>query len=446
MAAPSSRGRGRGLRVALALISWLAFAERAHGFELRVWPLGEIARSEGATHTRLLGPFLEWRREGERRALAIRPLLTYATDSKLGESSGSFLYPLTSWSSAADEFSLRFLGVGSYVWRREPPVDRPYRRELTIVPFVFFRSGDAGTSFSLLPFYGNVEHLLGYERVRMVLFPLYLRLEEPRWRKTWLPFPFFSKVGGAAGEGTRLWPIYGHTRLGTDYEATYVAWPLYVRAAAHPGRADQMTSRISWPLFSTIDSPQLESRSYGFLPLVFLPLYTHTIDRTTNSEITGFPWPAWMHQDDLTTGARRSTRYTPIYERRETENLVSTFYGWPFYRHREGRGDDAGYERTDVLFVLYRDQVEGEAATRLHSRALLPLWISRDGVDSGDAQALTLLDGVFPKNETLRESWAPLYRLYGTERHGDETRHDVLWRMWVWGGGKLRAPWYLSTE
>ena len=278
----------------------------------------------------------------------------------------------------------------------------------------------------------------------MFLFPLYLRLEEPMWRRTWLPFPFFSKVGGAAGEGTRLWPVYGHTRLGSQYDATYVGWPFYIRTVAHLGQPDETTSRISWPFFSTIDSPSLVSRSYAFLLL--LPLYTHTIDRATNSEITGFPWPFWTTQNDLTTGERRSTRYTPIYELRQTETLTSTFYFWPFYRRREGRGDDAGYRRTDVLFVLYRDQDEGDGRQRSHTRALLPLWISRDGADEGDAQALTLLDGVFPKNETLKASWAPLYRLYGTERHGEATTHDVLWRMWVWGDGKLHPPWYLSRE
>lgn len=440
--ANSRAARALGLAAALALL----LAARSEAFELRAWPLGEIERTASSTHTRLLGPLVEWQRSAQRRSLAIRPLLTYDDDPAQRVSRGSFLYPLASWTRSPDGTSVRFLGLGSYVSRASPPHDRPYGRELTIFPFVFYRSGESGTSFSLVPLYANVENVLGYRRLRMVLFPLYLRLEEPMWRRTWLPFPFFSRVGGPAGEGTRVWPIYGHTRLGSQYESSYLGWPFSIRAVAHPGHPDQATTRIAWPFFSAVDSPSVQSRSYAFLPLVVLPLYTHTIDRTTNSEITGFPWPVWMTQDDLTSGERRSTRYTPIYERRVTGTMTSIFYAWPFYRRREGRGDDAGYRRTDVLFVLYRDQIEGEGDRREQTRVLLPFWIARDGRDDGDAQALALLDGVFPKNETLRTSWAPLYRLYGSERHGDETRHDLLWRFVVWGGGKLRPPWYLSRD
>ena len=69
----------------------------------------------------------------------------------------------------------------------------------------------------------------------------------------------------------------------------------------------------------------------------------------------------------------------------------------------------------------------------------MPLWISRT---PGDSQALTLLDGILPKNETLQRAYAPLYRLYGT----NAGRSDLLWGMWTWGDGKIRPPWYWSDD
>ena len=358
------------------------------------------------------------------------------------ETRGWLLYPLASWTSAPEELSVRFLGIGSYVSRAAPPVDRPYDRELTIFPFLFYRHDpERGTSFSLLPLYADVERFFGYERIRMLAFPLYLRIEEPLWDRTWLPFPFFSWVGGHSGEGVRIWPIYGRTRLGDEYESSYRGWPLDIRAVEHPGTAGETRTRIAWPLFSTVDGPTVESRSYGFL--LFLPLYTRTIDHAAGMEIRGFPWPVWSEETDLKTGERRSIRLTPIYENRVTATQRQMFYGWPFYRYREGLGDDASYRRTDVLFVLYRDESEGDGTRYARTHALLPFWISRERGGHESAQSITLLDGMFPQNEPLQRLYAPLYRIYGI---GPDGTRDVLWRMWTFGAGKLRPPWYFSRD
>ena len=132
-----------------------------------------------------------------------------------------------------------------------------------------------------------------------------------------------------------------------------------------------VTTRISWPFFSSIDGPLVHSRSYGFLPI--LPLYTETIDLKTDTETTGFPWPFWTVQRDRKTGERLSLRLTPFYEDRRTATMESAFYLWPFYRHHSGLGEDASYRRTDVLFLLYRDQHEGEGQNSRDTLALVPL-------------------------------------------------------------------------
>lgn len=417
----------------------------AYAFELRAWPLLELEGRASAAHGRLLGPLIEWQRDADGSAFALRPLFYSSRSAADGSARGFLLYPLVSWTRSAEQLSVRFFGIASYVHRRTPLPERPYRSELTIFPFVFYRHAPGSSrSLSVLPFYANVEGFFGYQRIRMLLFPLFLRLEEPLWQRTWLPFPFLSWVGGNAGEGLRVWPIWGHTVLGSEYESSYLGWPFYIRAVSHPGREGEVVSRISWPLFSAIDGPRLHSRSYAFL--LVLPLYTHTVDRTSNSEIEGFPWPFWTLQRDRSTGRRLSLRLTPFYEDRHTATMHSVFYFWPFYRRHEGLGDDAAYRRTDVLFLFYRDQLEGEGDTRLRTRVLVPLWVDRDTPRAGDTQALTLLDGLFPKNEALRITWAPLYRLYGSEHEGGGTHHDALWRMWLWGDGKIVPPWYFSLD
>lgn len=418
---------------------WIALAPGfAYAFELRAWPLVEIHCTETESSGRVLGPILEWHQNQSSSSFALRPLFETSRSSVDAPTRGSLLYPLASWQSTKDELSVRFLGLGSYLWRAAPRIDQPHTRELRFFPILFYHSGpDTGRSLSVVPLYANLEQFFGYERVRMLLFPLYLRIEQPLYERTWLPFPFLSRVGGRAGDGFRAWPIYGHTVLGADYESRYVGWPFYIRGVEHPGRPDETVTRISWPLFSSLDGPLLHSRSYGFL--LILPLYTRTIDLKNDTEIQGFPWPAWVRQTDLKTGRRLSLRLMPFYAERRTQTMESAFYLWPFYRRHTGLGSLAGYERRDVLFFLYRDQTEGEGDTRLETRALVPLWISRT---PGDSQALTLLDGILPKNETLQRAYAPLYRLYGT----NAGRSDLLWGMWTWGDGKIRPPWYWSDD
>jgi len=435
------RSRPNATHLNVIVAAFLLVSATCHAFELRAWPLLELEKHPDSTDARFLGPIIEWHRDPERRSFALRPLIETSHRSEGGISRGSFLYPVASWQRSSDELSIRFLGLGLYVNRAAPTADRPYTRELRVFPFVFYRRGPSvGPSLSVIPLYANLEHFFGYERVQMLLFPLFLKLSEPLYERTWLPFPFFSRVGGRSGEGLRVWPIYGHTILGAEYESKYVAWPLYIRAVEHPGREGAVTTRISWPLFSTLDGPTLHSASYAFLLL--LPLYTHTIDLTSNTEIKGFPWPFWTTQTDRKTGRRLSLRLTPIYEERRTASLESTFYAWPFYRHRTGLGDSAGYERTDVLFVFYRDETQ-PTDPPLHVRALVPLGVWRR---PGDGQLITLADGLLPYNETLRALYAPLYRVFGRTIDETGSHYDLWWRMWTWSGGKLVPPWYLSFD
>jgi hypothetical protein len=439
-----SRNSVRRALAAAATLACLAVPRFANALELKVWPLVDVERSAALTRIRVLGPLFEWRNDRDTTTLALRPLWRSQVVEESGNREGSLLYPVARWKRTEGSFAVRFFGLVSYERRTEPTPTAPAAREFTVFPFVFFRqSPETGTSLSVVPFYANLPRLLGYERVQMVLFPLYLRLVEPLSERRWLPFPFLSRVGGRLGSGFRAWPLFGHTVIGSRSETRYFVWPFWIRHVEHPGRDGQVTTRISWPLFSLVDGPQIQSRTFGYL--LILPLYTRTLDRKNGTETAGFPWPFWTIQRETATGERSSIRLAPLYQDRRTAVFRSVFYLWPFYRWRQGLGDASGYERTDVLFVLYRDQHEGEdEATRRHTRVVLPLRISRSDDDDARSQTFTLLDGLFPKNEELEALWAPLYRIYATETSGVGTRRDVLWRMWEWGGGRHRPPLYLS--
>jgi hypothetical protein len=436
--------RADALGFLFGLLALTASVAPAAAFEAKLWPLFDVVARERETRVSLLGPLVEWRSDDEGSSFALRPLFTTSTGD--AGRTASFLYPVATWDADSAGSVLRVLGMASYArTRADAPGAEGGGTALEIFPLLFFRSGAAGTSFSLIPLYADLERFFGYERVRMLLFPLYLRLEEPLWHRTYLPFPFVSWLGGRAGGGFRVWPLWGRTVEGAQRDTRYLFWPFWIRRVEHPGRADAVTTRIVWPLFSSIEGPTLRSRSWSFLPLVLLPLYTHTVDLRTDREIIAFPWPAEVVERERSTGRRLSLRLAPFWQDRTSGVLRSRFVMWPFYRHREGLGDDAGYRRTDVLFFLYRSERAEEAGEAVATDVLVPFWRSRGSEHRGSAQALTFLDGLFPTNDKLAAAWAPLYRLYGEERDETAVRRDVLWRMWEWGGGKVRPPWYLSA-
>ena len=103
--------------------------------------------------------------------------------------------------------SYRLFGLITYTTETERHPDE-WDKRFTIFPFVFYRySHLRGTQLSVLPFYVDVEDFFGYQRVQMILFPLYLRLEEALTTRTWVLFPFVSWSGGTFGRGYRIWPV-----------------------------------------------------------------------------------------------------------------------------------------------------------------------------------------------------------------------------------------------
>jgi hypothetical protein len=415
----------------------------SHALELKLWPLATVSRTADESRFTLLGPLVEWRRDEDGTRFALRPLVAAEHDAAREEWRGSFFYPVAWWENGKRGFFFRLLGLFTYERKSGPAEGDDDRSALSLFPLLFYRElPDGETSFGLLPLYANLRDFAGFSRIKMLLFPLYLSVEEPLVTRSWFPFPFVSTVGGRTGEGFRVWPIWGHTRIGNTQETKYVGWPFYIRDVRFPERDDRVTTRISWPIFSTIEGPKIDHRIWGYL-LVF-PIYTHTIDRAADTETWGFPWPLWLEQRKLSTGERLTIRYAPIYQDRQTAVQRSIFYAWPFYRYREGLGDDPTFERTDVLFVLYRDQHEGEGPTELRTRVLFPLFARREWRGGGSFQALTFVDGLFPKNPKIAELWAPLLRFYGSETREQETNRDVLWRAVEWGDDGFRPPWYLS--
>lgn len=408
--------------------------------ELKLWPLFHYRHdaAEGRTRLQLLGPLVDYEADTSHRRFVLRPLLYLERTQRPAKSQVAFLYPLSVIRWDTEQSTVGILGVFSFQTRR--PVDHDgadWDRRATLYPVVFYRHSRAlGTSLSVLPFYADLDNFLGYDRIQMLLFPLYLHLEDSLDQRSWAPFPLVSWAGGPLGRGWRVWPLYGWHENGDAERFHYVLWPFYIHHERHPTVAEHEVSEVIFS-YARIDSPTLHSRWY------LGPLLTHTVDTKEDTETWGFPWPFWVWQHRRDTGERLSLRLAPFYQDRRQGNLRSRFYLWPLYRDRTVELPEWSWTQREFLFVIGRDvrQERFPHGPRHRRSTLFPLW--RDVENDGERSFGTMawLDALFPSNQTIARLYAPLWQVYAGEGRDDQPlRWSLLWDLIESDGRRIAYP------
>ena len=430
------------MRLVLAVVvgAWIAGASAASARELKLWPFFDYT-SDPATGTqslKLLGPLIEYTDDPQYRRIALRPLFSIRQAQGNHDDEVRVLYPLLTSYWGPEEQTTRVLG-GLVTYRTSTTADGKTLtgQHLRALPFYFYDwDGEHGARASLVPVYADLADVAGYARVQMILFPGYLRLEQPRYDRRYYAFPFYSEVGGAGGRGRAVWPAYGRMAVDDTYEGGFVLWPFYVWDAYTRGGATERRV-VSFPFYSSIHGPHRDSSAYGTI------LYVHTRDRAAALESFGFPWPLWEYQRQTTTGVATTIRLLPFYEHRHEGPLETRVVAWPFYREQRLADDARVYRRADGFLVLVHDERETYLATgkTAHVRALFPAV-----VDEGDATwdrggSPALLDAMLPHETAIRELYAPLWHAYAWDGPVDAPRVSVLWGALTRERGTTTYPW-----
>lgn len=411
--------------------------------DVKLWPLIDYHRdASGACALHLLGPLFAYETGGGTSALTLRPLFSL-TRGPHEHHQFALLYPIfvSRWDTEQTDF--RFFGLISY---HTEPARHPdeWDKRFTVFPFVFYRySHTRGTSLSVLPFYADVRDFFGYERVQMIAFPLYLHLQESLVERTWLPFPFVSWAGGMLGRGVRVFPFYGWDQEGETNRFTYIMWPFYISQERHFTRPERERRLIVFPFYSSIDSLTIRSRA------VVGPFFTHSVDQSKQTDTWGFPWPLWLSQRDLRTGARTGLRWAPFYEDTHFGNLHSHFVLWPAYRWSTQEVDDYRHTRSDAFLVLYRNIEDTQLARRHHRHlhTLFPLFRASEEDGDRELSTLAIFDALFPRNPTIQQLYAPLWQLYIRRQEGEEpARWSLLWDLVSSDGTRVRYPVQLDLS
>ena len=418
-------------------------ASAARALDIKLWPLIDYRRTEtGGRSLRLLGPLFAYERNDGTSSITLRPLFSLTRTPQRGASELAVLYPAFISRREREQTTLRLLGLVSY--QSAPPhPSTQWERRFTVFPLVFYRhSAVRGTALSVLPFYADLDNMFGYERIQMIAFPVFLRLQGSLVERTWAPFPFVGWSGGTLGSGVRVFPFYGYDQEGEAHRTRYILWPFYVTQERHFTRPERERRLVAFPFYSSIESPGQHSRGYGIVAV------THSIDRTAQTDTWGFPWPFWVSQRDLRTGERTALRLAPFFGTRRAGDVDSRFLLWPLYRRQTQATADYRHTRRDAFLVLYRDieDVQFDRGHHRRLRTLFPLVRAAERDGRREMSTPAVLDALFPRNEIVRQLYAPLWQLYRREQDGAQpARWSLLWDLVSSDGTTVRYPVHLDT-
>lgn len=415
--------------------------------DVKVWPLFRYARVGDTVRWSVLGPFVEFTRTPERRDLRIRPVLWLVQHrGPAHDDRAEFLYPIASsrWEEGYQSFRLLLF---SYRTSPEPgtthapgelPPPELWSSRFTLFPLIYYRRRPAeGMRFSFFPFYLDIDDFLGFDNVRAIMFPAYLRLREPRVERRYYGF-FVSTVGGPDGRGFRVFPFYGTKEVVGRERTRYVLWPFHIRSERLVPGYGWETRHVDLPILATIDGPVRTSRAYG----VFA--HTHTIDEQRGIEAIGAPWPLYFRSRRLGESTYRIWRLVPFYGRSEDDGgITSRFYAWPAYRTKAQDVDAFHYRRDDVLLIAWRRQTLESGDTGRRERLLTVLGALRSERENARrfGQTPAVFDSVLPKNRGVLALWAPLYGIFRWDTAADGSRDwSLLWGLVAREHGHLRGP------
>jgi hypothetical protein len=423
--------------------------------DVKLWPLFRYASNaeRGEVRWSALGPFLEFASTPETRDLRIRPFLWLRQRRGTErDDRAEIFYPIASSRWEDNYQSFRFLVFtyrtaprpGTAAAPGAPPPAEEWASRFSLFPFVFYRhSPERGTRLSVLPFYLDQEDFLGYERVRALMFPAFVQLNEPGLERRYYLFPFVSTVGGALGRGVRVWPFYGTKEIAGRERTQYVMWPFHIRSARLLPTGEWEQRRINFPAFAAIDGGGRTTRGYG------LVAYVHTEDERRGLESTGAPWPFVVRERALGEDEYRTWRVFPFYGRSDHRGISSRFYAWPAYRRKSQDVEDFHYERQDVGTVIWRRQHQENTTSGREERLLtfFPALRSAQDDERVHGQVPAFADSLLPKNRGILAMWAPLYGLVRWDTRPNGARDwNALWGLVAEEDEEVMGPWHFDLD
>jgi hypothetical protein len=385
---------------------------------LNFWPLFQYTSDteEGVTEIDGLGPFFSWRKDPARKQWGIRPILNWTEQETEPLKRLEFLYPFGKYQIKEGEKKGYLFLLSQY---REEEFDSKKKWDFQFFPFFIGETEDGRDYGGLFPIFGTLYERYGKDEIRFYLWPIYGASTAEGARTTTLLWPFFSFTKGEKKRGCRFWPIYGRKEEIGVSDTEFFLWPIFIKQRKGLDTDDPVEDRMIFPFYVSRESKRSESKTYLW------PLFSHSIDRTTNFEKWDFPWPFFQ---TLKGENLKGIRIFPFYGDKSREGeMRRIFILYPLYQLQEDRIGDVQEKTTRIL--LFNRIRSGEDNQGLEKERSLRIWPFFDyEKDETGHQTLSFFY-LFPfKDEGFERNLFPLFRIFRWEKDpGKRTSTNLLW-------------------
>lgn len=341
---------------------------------------------------------------------------------------------------------------------------------LGMTPLFFYgHTRDSECYGALFPLGGNLRDFLGYDRIRFVLFPLWLSTSKGAVSGTSYCWPFVGGESGGKTDRFRIFPFYGYSRMEGQSLSRFYGFPFVTCSESlrpdHPASAWMV-----WPF-----AGHAVSRSESAMTALY-PFFLYQT-RFPDSRIAGddggvkchLVWPVFQYS----RGIARPSVLMPG----EAETADSRMGGhedfkccvWPLYGEFERRNSSGRY----ILWPLCWNYHYRGARTEIRQRWVLPLYWQRAECDQktktrvsiyrhfwpicayrvSEEGALYRVLALWPELESsvIDRYYAPLWTLFTHRREGRSVRTDCLWGMFSFyrdeaGTCRTAVPFFEMTR
>lgn len=375
---------------------------------------------------RFLGPIGNDTRalDGEGSIFAVRPLWSEFHDPEKGYSGYDILWP-ASMIRRSPQFELNtFLFL---INCRKGETDNMYY----LLPFWCYTRTPHHTWWMLFPLYGNQCYVWGEERIRFLLFPLYLQ-----------------KQSKTADAHSILWPLvyFEHSKNASKWRIL----PFYAQKEVYGVSFNQS---VLWPFFSRMKSLDRQQSAYGWMAWPFFgynqmgehkeyttmwPLFVFSANPSGSRQNIRFLWPLFQKKKDLSQ-QESTLSVWPFFGVSESKHASSFFAVWPLLSSSKFQNSARKESRFLVFpFVhLYQqDQMneQNNSLTLKKNSLFWPFLSFRETPDLFKVQFPALLP--LERIPVVERNLLPFFRFTAYEKNEDRKVIDVLWGMFHYSKSK----------
>jgi hypothetical protein len=373
--------------------------------------------------------------------ISYRPFLyTSVADTNQLARREEILWPLYESNRRGDSLSWRFLlffgqntansaGEKSHDW---------------IFPFWFHGRTRAGEDYAaFFPFYGTVRDIW-WDRIHFAAFPLWVEYDRAGYNTWSVLWPFISRTTGESGSGYKVLPFYGKMDHANGDSNRFILWPIWTQgeyAGRNPG--------WSWMLFPLAGRVERESQStLMFLPPLFN--FTNGKGKLDHYRSYSCPWPLVRIVDTRDSHQRY---FWPFYGKtwRDDGAAGTTAILWPFYKNAFYKTQNREVVRNSFFPIYFHSLTKERGEIAEDFTRVWPLYSNRS--DPGNSFTRLPDLSFSKREGPLERNLLDIFTLYtrGETQQPKQVAHSALWGMFQRRRGEAENgsrvwPFWSSTK